>query len=70
MLGFKDFKAVNMNVTHSSMNITDEFYSNLNDDEINNRISSLGKDIKSNQEDQNTITLFKEFLAWRQRQEK
>jgi len=52
------------------MNITDEFYSNLNDGEINNKLSSLGKDIKSNQEDQNTITLFKEFLAWRQRQEK
>jgi len=40
---FADFKAVSMNVMHSSMEITDEICSNLNDEEVRNRISSLGK---------------------------
>ncbi len=31
-----------MNVLHSSMEITDQFYSNLNDKEIHDRISKLG----------------------------
>lgn len=29
-----DFKAISMNAMHSSMEITDEFYSNLNDREV------------------------------------
>jgi hypothetical protein len=31
-----------MNVMHSSMEITNQFYSNLNDNEIQDRISRLG----------------------------
>jgi len=62
------FKAVSMNVMHSSMKITDEFYSNLNDGEVQNRISSLGKDKQTNSEDQTALNLFKEFLAWKQKQ--
>ncbi len=38
----EDFKAVSMNVLHSSKEITDQFYSNLNDKEIQDRISHLG----------------------------
>lgn len=38
-----DFKAVSMNVMHSSIEITDQFYSVLHDDEVKNRIGSLGK---------------------------
>ena len=41
----EDFKAGSMNVMHSGMKITDEFYSNLNDGEAQNRISTLGKNI-------------------------
>jgi len=41
-----DYKAVSMNVLHSSMEITDQFYSNLNDGEVQNRIGSLGKNNK------------------------
>jgi len=40
-----DYKAVSMNVMHSSMEITDEFYSNLKDGEIQSRISGLKKRI-------------------------
>lgn len=36
-----DYKAVSMNAMHSSMKITDQFYSILQDDEIKNRISAL-----------------------------
>jgi len=63
----EDYKAVNMNVMHSSMKITDEFYSNLNYGEVQKRISSLGKEKQTNQEDQAAINLFKEFLAWKQK---
>ena len=66
----EDFKAVSMNAMHSSMKITDEIYSNLNDSEIQNRIDSLGKDGRPNNVDQDVIDLFKEFLDWKQKQNK
>ena len=40
----EDFKAISMNVMHSSMEITDEFYSNISYSELRNKIQSLGKD--------------------------
>lgn len=46
-----------MNVMHSSMKITDEYYSVLNDGEIKNRISSLGSDIEKSGEEE----IFQEF---------
>jgi site-specific recombinase XerD len=42
-----DFKAVSMNAMHSNMEITDTFYSVLQDDEIKNRIGKLNKGAKS-----------------------
>ena len=63
----EDYKAVSMNVMHSSMKITDEFYSNLNDGEVQNRIGSLGKGIQSDQESEKDLILLKEFLAWKKR---
>ncbi len=57
------FKAVSMNAMHASMEITDEFYSNLNDGEAQNRISSLGKETKSQSPDD--LTLIREFLDWK-----
>jgi hypothetical protein len=51
-----------MNAMHASMEITDEFYSNLNDAEVQSRIGSLGKQLKS--DNQNELALFKEFLEW------
>ncbi len=52
-----------MNVMHASMEITDEFYSNLNDGEIRNRIHSLGKEKKL--DDQDELKIFREFLEWK-----
>jgi len=48
---------------HSSMKITDEFYSNLNDGEIQNRISALGKETKA--ENKDDLVLIREFLDWK-----
>jgi len=55
-----------MNAMHSSMKITDEFYSNLNDDEVQIRIGSIGKSKRSNDDDQEALSLFKDFLTWKQ----
>ena len=55
-----------MNVIHSSMKITDEFYSNLNDGEVQSRIGALETDKRANNDDQDSVNLFKEFLAWKQ----
>jgi hypothetical protein len=63
----EDYKAVSMNMIHSSMKITDEFYSNLYDGEIQNRIGSLGKEKQLNNNNQEAVNLFKEFLAWKQK---
>jgi len=45
------------------MDITDEFYSVLNDGEVQNRIGSLGKVIASSNDD--AVALIKEFLEWK-----
>jgi hypothetical protein len=59
------YKAINMNVMYSSMEITDEFYSNLIDGEIQNRIGSLGKsDQQTVNNDQDDFRQFQEFLEW------
>lgn len=62
----EDFKAISMNVTHSSMKITDEFYSNLNDHEVQNRIGLLGKDDVKNKNDEEITSLIKDFLKWKE----
>ena len=48
------------------MEITDEFYSVLNDDEVQNRIGSLGKDNQTSGDNHNAINLLREFPAWKQ----
>ncbi len=55
----EDYKAVSMNVMHSSMKITDVYYSILGEDEVENRINSLGN---SNTSDD--FMLFKKFIEW------
>ncbi|RJP48342.1 MAG: hypothetical protein C4586_09350 [Anaerolineaceae bacterium] len=42
-----DFKAISMNAMHVNMEITDTFYSVLQDEEVKNRISGLNKSGKS-----------------------
>jgi len=48
------------------MKITDEFYSNLNDREVEKRIASIGKGMLSDNDDTEAINLFKAFLVWKQ----
>ncbi len=61
----EDYKAVSLNVMHSSMKITDEFYSNINDREIKNRISELSK--KSQLSEDDDLELFRQFLKWKKK---
>ncbi len=57
----EDYLAFSLIVIHSGMEITDQFYSVLNDDQIKNRVSSLGEnDIKA----ENNQGLFREFEAF------
>ena len=63
-----DFKAVSLNAMHSSMEITDQFYSILNDSEVKDRIGALGKNGGIEMIiDQETIKLFRQFLEWSNR---
>ena len=57
-----DFKAVSMNAMHANMEITDQFYSVLRDDEVKNRISALGKSGQANDK-QNLIKLLEDALS-------
>lgn len=63
----EDYKAVSLNVMHSSMKITDEFYSNLNEDEVRERIGGLGdQKSKSAGVELDGSELIREFLIWRE----
>jgi len=57
-----DYKAVSMNVMHSSMEITDEFYSVLNDNELQNRIQNLGKQLEQAGTDEEILQKIRELL--------
>jgi len=52
---FGDFKAVSLNVMHSSMEITDQFYSIQNDSEIKNRIDGISKSLSNSQNGRDSI---------------
>jgi integrase len=65
----EDYKAVSLNVMHSSMEITDQFYSVLNDDQVHQRISAMGKNSALKDADQEKLFAdFQAFLAWRKYQ--
>jgi integrase len=59
-----DFKAISENLMHASMGITDAVYSRMSDDEIGDRIGSLGND-KHSKSEEDTYTLISEFIAWK-----
>lgn len=62
-----DFKAVSSNVLHSSMDITNEVYSQLGDDEICNRINGLNQaEAIPGYNLRDEFALFQEFLAWQE----
>jgi integrase len=58
-----DDKAISLNLSHSSMEVTDQFYSNINDGEVQNRISQLGQ--KSEEKEQDDLAIIREFLEWK-----
>jgi integrase len=62
-----DYKAISLNVGHANMEITDQFYSNINDGEVKNRISKLGKNEKEKEQDD--FALFQKFQNWLRSQE-
>lgn len=47
-----DFKAVSLNAMHSNIKITDQFYSVLDSDEVQDRINSLNKKNTSNNQEE------------------
>jgi integrase len=57
-----DLKAASMNAMHSSMEITDQFYSVLRDEELKNRISALSKSNNPNDQ-QSLVKLLEDLLA-------
>jgi integrase len=60
----EDYKAVSLNVMHSSMEITDQFYSVLNDDQIHQRIHNLGlKTLHSPFENSDRESVIREILV-------
>ena len=61
----EDFKAVSMNVMHSSMKITDEFYSNINDDGVGKKISALRENTIKSDDNREVLNLLHEFIEWR-----
>ncbi|HVF25898.1 MAG TPA: hypothetical protein VNA23_08410 [Anaerolineales bacterium] len=54
-----------MNVMDTSMEITDQTDSNLNDGEVQNRIGKLNEADQPLDIDQELLEKFKEFLIWR-----
>jgi hypothetical protein len=65
-----DYKAVSLNVMHASMEITDEFYSNLDDVEIQKRISGLSNGEKKSNLDNEMMALLDEFFDWKKNYER
>lgn len=67
----EDYKAISLNVMHSSMEITDQFYSVLNDSQVHERISSIGKagqqPVENNKD---VMALFQNFVVWMESQKK
>lgn len=61
----EDYKAVSQNVMHSTTGITDQFYSNMNDEEKKNRIDSMfeSDDLGKNKIDE--YREFQEYLTWK-----
>jgi site-specific recombinase XerD len=57
-----DFKAVSMNAMHVNMEVTDTFYSVLQDEEIKNRISGLNKNGKPHDREE-VIKVLEDLLS-------
>ena len=67
-LTYADFKAVSLNVMHSSTQVTDEFYSVLSVAELQNRIQNLGNQPEQAGSEDELFSKFKAFLKWQESQ--
>lgn len=63
-----DFKAVSLNVMHSSTQVTDEFYSVLSVAELQNRIQNLGNQPGQEESQEELFKEFEAFLRWKKGQ--
>jgi integrase len=61
----EDYKAVSQNVMHSTTGITDQFYSNMNDDAKKSRIDSMFENHVSGENLSDEYKDFLEFLSWK-----
>ena len=61
----EDYKAVSQNVMHSTTGITDQFYSNINDEEKKNRIDSMFDDGRKTEHKSEEYKEFIQFLEWK-----
>ena len=61
----EDYKAISQNVMHSTTGITDQFYSNIDDEQKKNRIDSMFSHIKEDKNISEDFNEFREFLAWK-----
>ena len=61
----EDYKAVSQNVMHSTTGITDQFYSNIDDDLKKNRIDSMFLESQNDEISDQDLEDFRQFLAWK-----
>ena len=61
----EDYKAVSQNVMHSTTGITDQFYSNIDDEEKKIRIDSMFEGEEKTENQSKEYEEFLEFLAWK-----
>jgi integrase len=62
---YADFKAVSLNVMHSSTKITDQYYSVLTDKELRERIQNLGNQPEQEEKQEDLFREFQAFLEWK-----
>lgn len=60
-----DYKAVSQNVMHSTTGITDQFYSNMNDEEKKKRIDLIFNDDFKKEQRSEEYKEFLQFLEWK-----
>ncbi|MCJ7519131.1 MAG: hypothetical protein MUO42_05605 [Anaerolineaceae bacterium] len=61
----EDYKAVSQNVMHSTTGITDQFYSNIDDEEKKIKIDSMFDNQGKKEDQSEEYEEFLEFLAWK-----
>jgi integrase len=61
----EDYKAVSQNVMHSTTGITDQFYSNMDDEEKKKKIDSMFENKTINEITSKEYIFFLEFLEWK-----